>query len=673
MIACCLSSVCLLIVCLLFAVCILFRGSFALARLLLLFVVIGILLFARSFVCSEALKPGALISKIKGGKDDDNPLYVHFPDPAEEPDEKRRRTDGSQECVRDVIQNTAYTVEALVGLPKMLNLTISEHGEPGRDTPFVGRSREGAALKGKIKWPAADAKLAKVDKQNSPIFDYATISGAGKSRWGFHVPQFLADEHKDVKRCGINFNGGTGEGPSDRNFVTWARGENIQCPWMKIMAGLLLARGLLKCSPEVIMHNPAWIFDLPPKIVIDALFSNDAWSSQEGVIKVLVVHVDELALLLGHGCGPRDLKDLVNPLAEYNTGDDLKGWVVPIITHTSPLKWAPLPTEIPVEDCFLEPLNFQESILVAGHSDIDWEKDLAARRSINACGGHPALLVGLRDLLEAKGYHLGQLFESTTVIRHKAGLRYDDRCHEVLLSILKQEIVEIDRWSSMLQKGLLWMSPSGRDRTHCKLSCPYPMLVNMLIKVNDRFAFLVPPVFPESDYSFESFEVITALRIAADCGNLQAFRGRATRDVLKELEDIKTIGEPGVFLARHKNQDGIEGAGLSANCEVLECFQCKHADSGKSHQEAEEVNAFHRWILRCAVPWAKKLGCPKVLATFVTDRKPRDYRCDDIGEQSHDGVKVTFRFFTKEANKAAEGKLQAKALDSWLPLGVICV
>ncbi len=42
--------------------------------------------------CSEALKPGKLVSTIDGGKDDDHPLYVDYPD-TEEPAAKRRRTD----------------------------------------------------------------------------------------------------------------------------------------------------------------------------------------------------------------------------------------------------------------------------------------------------------------------------------------------------------------------------------------------------------------------------------------------------------------------------------------------------------------------------------------------------------------------------------------------------
>ncbi len=217
------------------------------------------------------------------------------------------------------------------------------------------------------------------------------------------------------------------------------------------------------------------------------------------------------------------------------------------------------------------------------------------------------------------------------------------------------------------------MSPVDSDRILCRLSCPYPMLINMLIKSNSKCWLLQPQTFFRSDHSSECFEVVTALRIAAGYRDLRTFCGRADVCVLDKLKAIKESNEDGVFLAKNKNQEGTEGAGLSACGQVLEYFQCKHPTSGEVHQEVDEINKFYRWVIHTGTPWAKELGCSQVMCTFVTDRAPRDYRCEDFGEQDLDGVKVTFRLFAKVENKAAEGKLQANALDSWLPAGVVCM
>eukprot|EP00971_Amphidinium_carterae_P291266 5783118-Amphidinium_carterae.1 len=74
------------------------------------------------------------------------------------------------------------------------------------------------------------------------------MSGAGKSRWGFEAARVLAKEIPDitVRRIGLNFNGGTGAGSADRVFVRRAAESGSTIGFANIMAGLLLARGLLK-------------------------------------------------------------------------------------------------------------------------------------------------------------------------------------------------------------------------------------------------------------------------------------------------------------------------------------------------------------------------------------------------------------------------------------------
>eukprot|EP00971_Amphidinium_carterae_P263075 5219380-Amphidinium_carterae.1 len=79
-----------------------------------------------------------------------------------------------------------------------------------------------------------------------------------------------------------------------------------------------------------------------------------------------------------------------------------------------------------------------------------------------------------------------------------------------------QERVPIKTWLPMLQKGLLMMSADPEDRSKCKLACPYPMLVNLFICQNSAFKALVPPFHTISKFSFDCFEVVTALKIAAE-------------------------------------------------------------------------------------------------------------------------------------------------------------
>eukprot|EP00971_Amphidinium_carterae_P128528 2545907-Amphidinium_carterae.1 len=97
------------------------------------------------------------------------------------------------------------------------------------------------------------------------------------------------------------------------------------------MAGLLLGRGLLKVNVNALLSDGSleWFRKLEPNEVINAIFEH-RWTSVK--TKVLVVHVDELALLLPNfesvlSDPKRALKDFVNPLSDYNThsGPGLKG------------------------------------------------------------------------------------------------------------------------------------------------------------------------------------------------------------------------------------------------------------------------------------------------------------------------------------------------------------
>ena len=81
------------------------------------------------------------------------------------------------------------------------------------------------------------------------------------------------------------------------------------------------------------------------------------------ITRILVVHVDELAMLLQEtSFDDESLKAFVNCLADYNCGEAPLGLVVPVITHTSPVIWDVQLTTIPLKHMNLGPFSFAESL-----------------------------------------------------------------------------------------------------------------------------------------------------------------------------------------------------------------------------------------------------------------------------------------------------------------------
>eukprot|EP00971_Amphidinium_carterae_P325461 6455728-Amphidinium_carterae.1 len=461
------------------------------------------------------------------------------------------------------------------------------------------------------------------------------------------------------------------------------------------MAGLLLARGLLKRDPTGLFYGPslAWLPSLGPRDVINAIFQHDCKTMKD---KLLVVHVDELACLdkgLDHmeqETRRRALKDLVNPLSEYNTGESqtLEGKVLAIITHTSPSPWQPLPTEIGIRSLLLAPLSFEDSVKVITCAGVTFnEETLQDRRALNASAGHPALLVALRTMLTSEAYHLGNLFHADVTVAHREGLNTvgHDVCREVARVILMQETVEVEPWRDLLQRGLLLMRvhtnrDGSKDRAKCKLACPYPMLVNILTCQNAAFKALVPPRHQSATFSYDCFEVVTALKIAAEYGDIGAFVLRSDIPLRDKLMEIKNNAaqERCVFLSKTRTERGsegaIEGAGLNKLADgivQLDVFQCKHAEASDTQQDIEEIRGFAQFVKEEIRPLAKGLGCKLIVATFATDRLKKDWTAnsDLLAEATEDGIKCRFRLFTRNARVGTGTRIASEALMTWLPDG----
>ncbi|CAJ1375190.1 unnamed protein product [Effrenium voratum] len=125
-------------------------------------------------------------------------------------------------------------------------------------------------------------------KANSPLLEYATMSGAGKSRWGRLLKRNQSFQPYAVSRIGLNFNGGTGGGTdgTETEYLSEQKGFSLK----QIMATLLFTRGLLQCDPDYFRGGEEWLKGLTVTIVLDAVFKS--FTSGSANKSILVVHVD---------------------------------------------------------------------------------------------------------------------------------------------------------------------------------------------------------------------------------------------------------------------------------------------------------------------------------------------------------------------------------------------
>ena len=260
--------------------------------------------------------------------------------------------------------STGHSASDLLAIKDQLQKQLSRnlHAEPN-DSHYVNPNETSKAFLLEVGTMLQRFKTRRLlNKVDSALLEYATMSGAGKTRWGFQVQRLLEGD-KDFSDCavlrvGLNFNGGSGGGDADRTEAVHLLSTQQFSP-QQAMASLLFARGLLECSPDAVRHKADWLRGLTTREVLDALFE----SAPEADTRILVVHVDELAMLLQEpSFDSRSLKIFVNCLADYNCGQKPLGLVVPVITHTSPVIWDPKPTVIPLKHMNLGAFSFNQSL-----------------------------------------------------------------------------------------------------------------------------------------------------------------------------------------------------------------------------------------------------------------------------------------------------------------------
>ena len=177
-----------------------------------------------------------------------------------------------------ILDRTKHSAHDLLDIREKLSQTLSRslHTEPN-DSHYVNpKETSEEFLEVVITMQQLFKTSRQLNKADSPLLEYATMSGAGKTRWGFQVERLLKgdDEFRDcaVLRVGLNFNGGSGGGDADRTeAVHLISTQNFS--EQQTVASLLFARGLLECSPDAVRHKVDWLRGLTTKEVLDALFA----------------------------------------------------------------------------------------------------------------------------------------------------------------------------------------------------------------------------------------------------------------------------------------------------------------------------------------------------------------------------------------------------------------
>ncbi|CAB9517710.1 expressed unknown protein [Seminavis robusta] len=143
------------------------------------------------------------------------------------------------------------------------------HKEPDASLDFVGRAREQVELQEALT-PAFTAE--RDDKKTKVVAEYATINGAGKSRWLFQAFKTWSHIKDDTQLASsvvhLDFNGADGS-----NDCLETKKPTVQPE--AALARLLLSRGLLECAPDLTWIGRGAVPDaeLPPvSVIADALF-----------------------------------------------------------------------------------------------------------------------------------------------------------------------------------------------------------------------------------------------------------------------------------------------------------------------------------------------------------------------------------------------------------------
>jgi hypothetical protein len=397
----------------------------------------------------------------------------------------------------------------------------SFHMEPDKGQIYIERSQAISAMETVLNCIGrnlSEMKAMAMQKGNCHTLEYATISGAGKTR--FVLKELGKPLFHDIPMSlvALNFNGGSGGG-SDTPLIT----SPSTTPDIA-MSRLLLSRGLFCTAPGLTFvtrtGQPVHDDALPNvTTVIDALFADrfkDPNGNQSGE-GLLVVHLDELWLLKER----RDdyfIRDFISILLNYTYGHSKQGrYVLPIVTHTCPDNNLLLNPKFnsslfSPRSLQFHPLTLSQSIEIlrwtrnnsGGGRHADDIKWASWENAVSLAGGHPGLLLQSFKILTNANRPV-ELNPSTEVAvccalvstermekfsLSIAALKLEEAGTETIIDfvtdcfLLKE--VSSSRHSTCLRIGLGWFVP-GRigGGVSGRVSSPFPLLVHMMANCGD--------------------------------------------------------------------------------------------------------------------------------------------------------------------------------------------
>ena len=436
------------------------------------------------------------------------------------------------------------------------------HHEPDSELQFIPRPRELKELHAILDPVVATNRD---DKQCKVVLEYATISGAGKTRWAFRsfldwtwTPSQMPTGSSPLKARTIHMNFNGADGSSDILSIS----RDSVSP-AEAVCRLLLGRGLFECNPSMkwVTPNLEFLPDsmLPPtKAVVDAIFK-DRFGDGGGL---LVVHLDELSMLLRarkriekwkrkagtdqHAAIEKDqdecdaehagdwIKNLIERFASF-TEPARRRFLVVVITHTSPsgrIMGEKTLSKVNYNALNLYPFTLAQSraLLNAERkrngieplSDKQWT---GWKACVALAGGHPCLLMDCYRIITAQQTAGAQ---TATVSHIAVNLMTDKRVTKVksmsitpeeakffVTDVLAKNLVKEEKHARILDAGVAWYAPKLDTENEGFVSAPFPYLLLLMEKAARMYGVVAHQLNPcQKDYEpTKAMEFIAALGV----------------------------------------------------------------------------------------------------------------------------------------------------------------
>ena len=482
---------------------------------------------------------------------------------------------------------------------EILKHVKSVHTEPDSDKIYIQRTQALTSLETELACIGRNLETLKkmaMQKTNYQTVEFATISGAGKSR--FVLRELGKPTFHDIPMSlvTLNFNGGTGGG-SDTPLIKSSTAA-------KAMSRLLLSRGLFSTSPDLsfVTQQPLPDDEIGATVntVIDALFMDRFKVPTAAGQGLLVVHLDEL-WLLKEVVGDEWIRDFITILLDYSYAHSPEGrYILPVVTHTCPDHNLLLNPEFnnslfSPKSLSLPPLTLAQSMEIliwrrANDGDknadrIDWN---AWENVIALAGGHPGLLVECYTKLTDSSMPVehNTQNEAAVVVDLASGERIKkfNRSLEALkgketgpasmvsfiTDCLLLNKVPFGKHGACLRVGLGWFEPESTEGILGLVSCPFPILVSLMAKCDDgKFSAIGRALNPREPgfVTTKAMEYVSALAVLLNrTKSISLWVQCPSEDAFKILEKAE---EDFFAVWKLENQPVLDFGGLLSGWKIL--------------------------------------------------------------------------------------------------------